>query len=282
MIASKRYVSLALCLFFVVASCTQRTSAPGKTMDTVIVVPESSQLLLTDAELDAETSSIKGTEELFDDFLYNYIQDTIMQRERVVFPLNEKWPDGSSRQISEAEWSKDFYFAKADYTTALYNNEAEMTINEDTAVQNASVEKIDLEQETITVYDFVRHNDMWNLISIRNMRFADSDLMDFLQFYARFASDESFRYRSLPRSIHICMPDPDDESQSIDGFISREQWPTIAPVLPEGTIMNIRYGQRYLHSKRILMEKTSMGDGMSEVFSFAKGSRGWELVGYEN
>lgn len=265
------------------SSCMQHTSAPEKTEDTIIVTSSTSQTLLwTNADLEAEVDHGDRSEELFDDFLYNYIQDTILQRERAIFPLQEISPDGSIYQISKMDWGKKYYFTAADYTTALYNSEAEMTINEDTALIRASVDKIDLEQESITTYDFLRHNARWNLISIRNMHFTDSDLTDFLQFYARFAYDASFRNKSLSPSIHISMTDPDDESQSIDGFISREQWPTIGPEIPDGTIMNIRYGQQYSHSKRILMEKTSMGDGMSEIFTFTKGARGWELVGYEN
>lgn len=282
MISSTRYVCLTLCLFLIVASCKQHAKVPEKAVDAPVIATTQSPLLWTDAELEAEAEGEEWSEELFDDFLYNYIQDTVLQRNRVAFPLQEVMSDGSVCLISEDDWNTDLYLTAADYTTALYNSEAEMSINEDTALVNASVDRIDLAQETITAYDFMRHNSRWNMVAVRNMNFAGSDLKDFMQFYARFANDTIFRSNSLASSIHVSITDPDDESQCIDGFINREQWPMISPELPSGIIMNIRYGQQYLHSKRILMEKTSMGDGMTEVFSFAKGSRGWELVGYEN
>ncbi len=280
--AGKRYTYITLGLFIIAASCTQRTSTPEKEVDTVAVVPAEPSLLWTDEELIAEANSARQSEELFDDFLYNYIQDTAMQRQRAIFPLCETMPDGSTHQIAETDWNEVHYFKAADYTIALYTNEAEMSINEDTALLRASVERIDLVQETITAYDFLRNDERWNLVSIRNMQFANSDLKDFLLFYSHFADDNAYRNRSLARSIHISVVNPDDESQNIDGFITKEQWPTIDTEVPEGTIMNIRYGQQYLHAKRIMMEKTSMGDGMSEIFHFAKGSKGWELTGYEN
>lgn len=282
MISSMRHVCLTLCLFLVAASCKQHSESSEKAVDTPVIASTQSPLLWTDAELEAEAGEEDWSEELFDDFLYNYIQDTVLQHERVAFPLQEILPDGSVSQISEDDWNEDLYLTPADYTTALYNNEAEMSINEDTALVSASVDRINLEQETIKSYDFLRRNARWNLVAIRNLSFLNSDLKDFLQFYSRFATDTIFRNNSLASSIHVSMTDPDDESQSIDGFINREQWPTISPELPAGIIMNIRYGQQYLHSKRLMMEKTSIGDGMSEVFSFAKGNRGWELVGYEN
>lgn len=282
MMARIRYVYLTLCLSLGVTSCVQHAHTPEVAADTMVVAAMQPALLWTDAQLDAEADSEEWSEELFDDFLYNYLQDTVLQRRRAVFPLQETMADGSVCQISEADWSHDYYFLPADYTTALYNSEAEMSINEDTALVRASVDRIDLTQQSITAYDFQRNNAHWNLVSIRNMSLSDSDLNDFLLFYARFAGDSIFRSCALSPSIHISMTDPDDESLSIDGFIRREQWPTIGAEIPSGTLMNIRYGQQYLHAKRILMEKTSMGDGMAEVFSFAKGSRGWELVGYEN
>ncbi len=280
--SAKRYIYLTLGLFLVAASCTRRTATPEQVVDTVAVDSTEASILVTDEDLMAEANNTEQPEELFDDFLYHYVQDTVMQRRRAIFPLSETLFDGSTQQISESDWSEDYYFDAADYTIALYTNEAEMSINEDTAILRASVEKIDLTQQKITTYDFLRHNKHWNLVSIRNMQFANSDLRDFLMFYSHFAIDNAFRNRSVSRSIHVNMTDPDDESQNIEGFINREQWPTVCSEVPSGIIMNIRYGQQYLHTNRILMEKTSMGDGMSEIFYFTKSSKGWELVGYEN
>ncbi len=284
--AGKRYTCkyIALVLFLVVHSCVQRATAPEERADTVAVDSLQSPLLWTDEELAAEENNREISEELFDDFLYNYMQDTLMQRQRAVFPLPERQNDGSTLQISESDWSDDYHFVPADYTTVLYNSEAEMSIKEDTALWRASVEKIDLRQETIVAYDFMRHNRRWNLVAIRNMRFADCDLKDFLQFYSRFATTPARRESSLARSIRVSVvnPDPEEESQNIEGFITREQWPTMGVEVPEGIIMNKRYGQQYQHSKHILMEKASVGDGLSELFTFVKGVRGWELVGYEN
>jgi hypothetical protein len=79
------------------------------------------------------------------------------------------------------------------------------------------------------------------------------------------------------------MVDPNDDTQIIDGFISHEQWNAMGTnSIPEGIISNVRYGQKYLNSRRILIEKTGMGNGLSETFIFIKGKRGWSLVGYEN
>ncbi len=269
-------------LLVLLSSCGHSASTRKEVVDTVAIDVEEPSILLTDAQLLAEEKSKELPEELFDDFLYNYMQDTAMQHERVTFPLRETVQADSVHLIAEEDWNEDYCFQGADYTIALYANEDEMCINEDTALTRASVEKIDLEGQTVSIYDFMRLGKRWYLVGIRNISFAQSDLNEFLHFYSHFAGDVNYRNNSLAHSIRISVANPEDESQSIDGFITREQWPSMEAEVPEGIVMNIRYGQHFLHSKRVLMEKTSMGDGMSELYHFAKGSRGWELVGYEN
>ena len=122
----------------------------------------------------------------------------------------------------------------------------------------------------------------WILSSVRNLNFKESDLSDFLSFYSRFAQDTAFRSKSLARSIRISMLDPEDDTQMIEGFITRDQWITVDGGIPEGIITNIRYGQRYKRARNILMEKIGMGNGLSDTFFFSKNGRKWEMVGYEN
>lgn len=239
-------------------------------------------LLLTDEELAGESVYNNRVDELFDDFLYNYIHDKELRHKRTKFPLKEHLSDGSMRTVSEDMWHEVFDFMDKEYTTAIYNNEQEKSITEDTSLTQASLERIDLVKHVVTSYDFVKEDGKWILSSVRNLNFKESDLSDFLSFYSRFAQDTVFRSKSLARSIRISMLDPEDDTQTIEGFITRDQWITVDGGIPEGIITNIRYGQRYKRARNILMEKISMGNGMSETFFFSKNGRKWEMVGYEN
>lgn len=277
----------ALSCIVVVLSCRQsvRVTAEAGDSDTAVVDKVRLNVLVTDEELAREREAEHYNEradELFDDFLYNYIHDTLLQRRRTAFPVSESFPDGITREVTQSDWHNYFDFMDGEYVTTIYNSEAEKTINEDTTLLVASVEKIDLEQGLITSYDFARNHGEWAMEAIRNITVDDSDLADFIHFYSRFSRDAIFMNSSIARFIHVSMSDSDDDTQTMDGFISREQWSTIGSSVPDGIITNIRYGQRYHNAKRILMEKNSLGSGMSETFCFVKGSRGWELVGYEN
>lgn len=261
-------------------------TAPKKTdaMPKTSIVTNVSQasVLITDKELESEDRYNARADELFDDFLYNYVSDIKLQQCRTFFPLTEIRADGEVVAIEEDDWKQDFSFMNNEYTTNLYNDEREKSINEDTTLTLASLEKIDLLDKMITSFDFIKDHGRWNLKTIRHISFDKSDLADFLRFYSRFSQDTCFNYASLARSIRISMMDPEDDEQSIDGFVTKDQWNTVHSGIPEGIITNIRYGQRYRRPKRILMEKISMGNGMSETFTFRKTDTRWELTGYEN
>lgn len=273
-----------LCALSVSCSNGQKHVQERSDSDSVAVPVKNIEvsLLLTDEELAGESVYNDRVDELFDDFLYNYIHDKEMRHKRTKFPLKEHLSDGSMRTVREDMWHEVFDFMDKEYTTAIYNNEQEKSITEDTSLTQASLERIDLVKHVVTSYDFVKEDGKWILSSVRNLNFKESDLSDFLSFYSRFAQDTAFRSKSLARSIRISMLDPEDDTQMIEGFITRDQWITVDGGIPEGIITNIRYGQRYKRARNILMEKIGMGNGMSETFFFSKNGRKWEMVGYEN
>lgn len=239
-------------------------------------------VLVSDSVLKAEAAYNERGDELFDDFLFNFVHDTLFQYQRTAFPLIEKLPNGKLKEIGISDLHNVLLFMDSDYTTTIYGNDTEMVFNEDTALMQASVEKIDLVNSLVTSYDFIKVAKRWNLKSIRNILFKDSEMSDFLSFYSKFTTDISFQNNALASSIHISMMDPEDDTQTIDGFITREQWSSMGNALPQGVITNIRYGKKYEVGNKVLMEKTSLGNGMSETFIFVKENNRWELVGYEN
>ena len=273
-----------LCALIVSCSNGQKHVQERSDSDSVAVPVKNIEvsLLLTDEELAGESVYNDRVDELFDDFLYNYIHDKELRHKRTKFPLKEHLSDGSMRTVREDMWHEVFDFMDKEYTTTIYNNEQEKSITEDTSLTQASLERIDLVKHVVTSYDFVKEDGKWILSSVRNLNFKESDLSDFLSFYSRFAQDTAFRSKSLARSIRISMLDPEDDTQMIEGFITRDQWITVDGGIPEGIITNIRYGQRYKRARNILMEKIGMGNGMSETFFFSKNGRKWEMVGYEN
>ena len=265
------------------ASCTygNRGNVQLPAEDTIDMPLLAEDMLVSNEEIEAEGAFDKRGDELFDDFLYSYIHDSVLQIQRTAFPLKEYLADGTERNIEACEWQEDFGFMESDYTTAIYRDEQEKGISEDSMLARAFVERIDLAGRNIVSYDFVKADNMWKLSAIRRQDFKDSDLSDFLMFYSRFSQDQEFQYESLASSIRISMLMPDDE-QPLEGFVTREQWSTQNGGVPEGVLCNIRYGQKFHRPGQILLEKVGLGNGMSEVFHFKKNGNRWKLVGYDN
>ena len=266
-------------LFCLIAmpSCMNSQSGEKEAKDSLPVRQVRESILITDEQLEKENSYDERGDELFDDFLYAFLQDGRFRSTRI----SSEIIDGV---MDESELDSAFNFMNGEYTTSIYNNdEQDKYLNEDTALTVASVERIDLMQKSITTFAFARSaQGIWTLQTIQNSVFSQSDLADFLNFYSDFTNNATYREKCTSNRIRISMMDPDDDSQTMDGFINRDQWNAIGNVIPEGVISNIRYGQNYLGTRKILLEKTSLGNGMSETFIFTKGRRGWEFVGYEN
>lgn len=266
-------------LFCLIAmpSCMNSQSGDKEANDSLPVRQVRESILITDEQLEMENSYDERGDELFDDFLYAFLQDGHFRSTRI----SSEIIDG---MMDESELDSAFNFMNGEYTTSIYNNdEQDKYLNEDTALTVASVERIDLMQKSITTFAFARSaQGIWTLQTIQNSVFSQSDLADFLNFYSDFTNNATYREKCTSNRIRISMMDPDDDSQTMDGFINRDQWNAIGNVIPEGVISNIRYGQNYLGTRKILLEKTSLGNGMSETFIFTKGRRGWEFVGYEN
>lgn len=241
-------------------------------------------ILLTEDVLSAESRrDYDGGDELFEDFLYNYVHDSVLRMERTEFPLVHITSDGNAVKISKDEWHDAFSFLNGEYTTMFYaDGDDGRFLNEDTTLTHAVVERIDLDRKHIVAYEFLKEKFRWKLRTLRDMSFAESDMSDFLSFYSAFAKDSIFQSKSMSRSIRISMMDPNDDSQVIEGFINREQWMSLSSGMPAGVVSNIRYGQDYSPARRIRIEKVSLGNGMAETFFFAKRNGRWEMVGYEN
>ena len=213
-----------------------------------------------------ETSDgYRHVDELFDDFLFTFVRSRQLQKER------------RNKNVGG-----DFSFMCGDYTTNFFSNKRELSLKEDTLLFNAVVEKINLNERNITEFYFKKQNGRWQLVSSKKKGFDESDMKDFLDFYAKFSSDSTFEEESLAGSIRFSMMDPEADDQEVDGTIDRAQFPAMCSEIPHGIISNIRYGQRYSGKRKIMLQKLSMGDGMSETFTFEKRGDDWKLTGYEN
>ena len=237
-------------------------------------------------EVDEEIEEADESDRLdasFDDFLFAFTHSDRLQNKRIVWPLAYTDVDGDARKINSLNCKSEFRFLKGDFYTVMYGDrnqvEKQKSGLEDSLV---IVERIDLVEEKLRSYEFTLLAGKWKLTSMRDIVFHESDIFDFLTFYARFNSDSLYQQAHIEQPLRVMVLDPEEDDAYIEGTINAEQWRSFCPDVPQGIISNIRYGVQKYNSRQMIMQKSGSSNGMQELFIFIKEDNEWILKAYEN
>ena len=245
---------------------------------------EGDTLIQEEEELVLNEESTPSIDGIFNDFLFAYLHSRHLRQERTANPLRLEHTERPAEMLDDFDPEFELGFLSGEYFTSLYGNAAQMYAEDDQEFEEDSIvslQRINLNDGTIRNFQFVREEGRWQLESIHEATFADDELDDFLDFYARFCSDSVFQAQSIADPLRIAIQDSEDEEGSINGIIDADQWQTFCPEVPSGIISNIRKGQSY-GGRRILLRKSGLSNGLQEVFTFTKERGNWRLTRYEN
>lgn len=237
-----------------------------------------------DEELELNEESTPALDGVFNDFLYAYLHNRTLRRERTAHPLRLEHTTRPAEMLEEFDPEFELGFLSGEYFTTLYGNAQQMHSEDEEELEDDSIvslQRINLNDGTIRNYLFQREEGRWQLDAIREATFEDDDLCDFLTFYAHFCSDSLFQTQSVANPLHVIIQGTEDEEGSIDGIIDARQWQSFCSEVPSGIISNIRKGQSY-GQQRIVLRKSGLSDGMQEVFTFTRDRGNWRLTKYEN
>lgn len=225
----------------------------------------------------------KAADELFDDFVFNFAANRKLQRRRIVFPL-PVYRDGKVvKKIAENKWEMERFFMRQEYYTLIFNNAKQMNLVKDTTISHVVIEKIFSHKNLIQQYLFNKIKGKWMLTSMNYMSLAQNKNADFLKFYNKFATDTAFQVRSMAREVQFSAPDPNDDFAQISGVMMPQQWPDFKPgLIPNGTLYNIIYGQKYTDAGRRLFVIRGIANGLEIELSFRKVGGQWKLVKFNS
>lgn len=278
-----RKLILGFVMLVFLASCGNRKTKmdPFATITEMVDSAHCKADTLQQADMKEEPKPIEA-DELFDDFIFNYASDDVLQRQRTVFPLPYYNVDTPSK-IEEKLWKHDYLFTKQNFYTLLFDKESDMDMVGDTALTSVQVEWFYLKTRMVKRYYFQRTKGMWMLEAINLRQMDEGENEDFVQFYTRFATD------SLYQSRHICNPlqfvtiDPDDDFSILETTLDVNQWYAFRPVMPTDRLSNINYGQKNEdNSNTKILKVNGIGNGYSNIFYFRKRSGEWEFYKYED
>ena len=273
----KRFFVAIFAMVLIMFSCTgnkanQTEDVPADSVadsiDTTDV--DSMEMLIT------ETPMPRAADAMFDDFLFNFLANKKLQKERVVFPLRVT-ENGKTTKIEKADWKMEHLFMRQGYYTLLFNDDKQMQLMKDTAVSEAVVEKILLSKNQVKNYVFQRIKGAWLLLEIRVTPLQSDANASFLSFYQRFVTDSAFQVKSISETVDFVGPDPDDDFNMMEGVITPDTWEAFAPTLPHKTLYNIIYGKPQAEGKQKIYLLRGVANGLEMELRFRKEGGRWLL-----
>lgn len=283
-----RILALIICVF-VFCGCKQpqkteqqnNLSVNGVVEIDTIDISLSDSLQMQEIFDDKTYPEAKQMHESFDDFLIAFASDSLLQKERILFPL-DYIHNGETNQLSQASWKYDNLFLLESCYTLLFDNEDDLEAFGDTLQSEVSLDWYLLNEDVCKRFQFVSEQGMWSLKRIieQNRKKTKNDFVDF---YTRFVND------SIYQRNHICLPleyvtlDPDDEFSILETSLDIEQWFAFQPLLPITYLSNIDYGQQNEEASPIkILRVNGIGNGYTNVYYFRRLSNEWELYRYED
>ena len=259
-------------------SCTGRQTSTDME-DLTDSVPDSTDTVVVDSleQLITESPMPRAADAIFDDFVFNFVANKRLQFERIVFPLRVTESDGKVSQTEKSQWKMEHLFMRQGYYTLLFNSDKQMQLMKDTAVNEATVEKILLAKNQVKNYCFQRIKGAWLLREIKVTPLQTDANASFLSFYKRFVTDTVFQIKSISETVDFVGPDPDDDFNMMEGVITPDTWEAFAPTLPHKTLYNIIYGKPQEEGKEKIYLLRGVANGLEMELRFKKEGGKWML-----
>lgn len=238
---------------------------------TDVAVTDTMELLIT------QTPMPRAADAMFDDFIFNFVANKKLQKERTVFPLRTTEGD-KTVNTKEEQWQMERLFMRQGYYTLLFSDEEQMSHMKDTAVSQAIVEKIQLKKNRVVNYRFFRVKGAWMLTSINVTPISENANASFLNFYQKFVTDSVFQLESINETVQFVGPDPDDDFAQMEGVITPDTWEAFAPTLPVKVLYNIVYGKPKAANKEMIFLMKGVANGLEMELRFKKVGNKWLLM----
>lgn len=263
---------------FTSVGCSDKKPAQVHDSTSVDSVIADTQAVDSTEKLIEETPMPKAADELFDDFVFNFAANRKLQMKRVHFPLPVYHNDKLVKSIGKWAWKMEHFFMHQDYYTLIFDNQKQMNLVKDTAIDHVVIEKVFYAKKKVQQFLFNRINGEWMMTSINYKPMYTNMNASFLKFYGKFATDSAFQAEHLHNPVKFVGPDPDDDFSTMSGDIEPETWPAFAPQLPHGMIYNIIYGQKYAESNQKIFVIRGIANGMETILTFKRVHGKWMLT----
>lgn len=221
-------------------------------------------------------------DESFNDFIYNFATDPVLQSGRIVFPL-PYYSNNVVSKIDKKYWKHDPLYTKQDFYSLLFDKEADMDIAQDTSLNSVQFEWMYMNTDMMKKYYFERRKGAWVLEAINLHAISENENKDFVDFFHEFANDSIFQCEHISDPLLFVTVDPEDDFSIIETTLDINQWLAFMPPLPKERLSNINYGQNNSSKSRYkILALKGVGNGFSNILYFKRSGDEWKLYKFED
>lgn len=229
-----------------------------------------------------EENFFSGEDGIFEEFLYEFSADTAMQMHRIHFPLPYLCK-GEEIQLEKQEWDALRLLGLTDIYYTLFERDAEMDAERDTAMRKANLECVDMKTRTVRTFFFEKLDGCWKLLRVNERELASYKHREFFSFYHRFVTDSVFQSLHVNDPMTFVTLDPEDDFNILEANIDMEQWFAFRPALPEHLLVNVDYGVKpSRRPQRKILTCKSLGGNFNHTSYFRKIKDEWVLTRFED
>jgi len=264
-------------------SCTDKKPAQGDSIPADTLLQDGDTTAVVDTvpadafeEIVTATPMPKAADELFDDFIFNFMANRKLQLDRIQFPLAVN-DHGQTSTINRNQWTQERFWHNDIYTLIL-DNLNQLKAAKDTAINHVVIEKLLVNQNVAKQYEFNRIEGQWKMTALNSIDFDSHKNASFLKFYQQFATDTIFQNQSMAEKVSYYGPNPDDDSKNMKGTLPDVIWESFANELPSGTIYNVIYGQDMKGSSQKILDMREPASSQEAQLTFTQRDGKWKLT----
>lgn len=268
-------------MFIFLVACGGRKDVSGieeePIVDTVLVEKDTVEV---DSAIVEEELPPRTADELFDDFIYAFMNGKRFQLSRISFPLKLK-VDSVDSLLRRRQWEYQPLYANLEVYTMIFTHANAESAEKDTSVNNVFVDWIDLNAQRVKQFHFERRQGFWKLSLLEKLPIEKTEDYNFYNFYKTFVSDSLFQREHVSNNLKFSVYD-EDSGEDIDGTLDVDQWFEFRPTLPTDVITNIIYGERPKDTDERILVLSSPSGGMNCKLHFQRMAEAWKLTQFEN
>jgi hypothetical protein len=229
-------------------------------------------------DLYEEKSVSAAADEFFMDFFFHFVDDERFQLSRVVLPLPCTNGD-EDFTISPARWEEMRTFIAPEFVTSVYDRDADLDIQKDTAIKRVNVWRIVIGRNLQQNFHFHKVEGKWKLTSYSIHNSAQTPMGSFYNFFSDFCRDTLNQEQHILFPLKLVSTSADDPADRTVEEIQRSEWAEMSEdlPLPKTQMLSIDYGQPALSENRKIMLVEGLSNGLMLTYRFDRTNDRWRL-----